>query len=96
MEKQPAVYIVCNVRNGTLYTGVTSNLPARIWQHKDGTFEGFSKRYGCDRLVWFELHETMDAAIAREKQIKEWKRSWKLRLIEERNSDWNDLYESLF
>jgi len=79
-----------------LYTGVTSNLPARIWQHKDGTFEGFSKRYGCDRLVWFELHETMDAAIAREKQIKEWKRSWKLRLIEERNSDWNDLYESLF
>ena len=96
MEKQAAVYIVTNERNGTLYTGVTSSLAARVWQHKNGTFEGFSKRYGCNRLIWFELHETMEAAITREKQIKEWKRSWKLRLIEERNADWNDLYESLF
>ena len=96
MEKQPAVYIVTNKRNGTLYTGVTSSLPARAWQHKNGTFEGFSKRHGCDQLVWFELHETMETAITREKQIKEWHRPWKLRLIEERNADWEDLYESLF
>jgi putative endonuclease len=95
-EKYPCVYIVASRRNGTLYIGVTSDLPRRIWQHKNGTFEGFSKRYGCTSLVWFETHETMEAAIVREKQIKEWQRAWKLRLIEESNPDWNDLYESLF
>ena len=92
----PCVYIVASRRNGTLYTGVTSDLPGRVWQHKNGTFEGFSKQYGCTVLAWFEVHETMEAAIVREKQIKEWQRAWKLRLIEESNPDWNDLYESLF
>ena len=95
-ERLPCVYIVTNKRNGTLYTGVTSDLPGRIWQHKNGTFEGFSKRHGCNLLVWFESHESMDAAITREKQIKEWQRKWKLRIIEERNPNWDDLYESLF
>ncbi len=90
------MYIVASKRNGTLYTGVTSNLPGRIWQHRNGTFGGFSKRYGCKHLVWFEAHETMEAAITREKQIKEWQRAWKLRLVEEANPDWDDLYESLF
>jgi len=96
MEKQPAVYIAASKRNGTLYAGVTSNLPGRVWQHRNGTFEGFSKKYGCKLLVWFEAHETMEAAITREKQIKEWQRSWKLRLIEQDNPKWDDLYESLF
>ena len=95
-ERLPAVYIVASQRNGTLYTGVTSDLPGRIWQHKNGSFEGFSKRYGCKILVWFEMAETMESAIVREKQIKEWNRAWKLRLIEEQNPNWDDLYESLF
>jgi putative endonuclease len=95
-ERSPAVYIVANRRNGAIYTGVTSDLPGRIWQHREGTFEGFSKRYGCKRLVWFEVHETMEQAILREKRIKEWKRAWKLRLIEEHNPTWDDLYETLF
>ena len=83
-------------RNGTLYTGVTSDLPGRVWQHRNGAIEGFSKRYGCKILVWYEVHGTMEAAITREKQIKEWQRAWKLRLIEESNPNWDDLYESLF
>ena len=95
-QRLPCVYIVTNNRNGTLYTGVTSNLIQRVWQHRNGTFKGFSAKYGCNRLVWFEPHETMEGAIQREKQIKEWQRSWKLRLIEERNAEWADLYESLF
>lgn len=95
-ERLPAVYIVASQRNGTLYTGVTSDLSGRIWNHKEGSIPGFSKRYGCTMLVWFEVHETMESAIAREKQIKEWKRAWKLRLIEERNPDWDDLYDTLF
>jgi putative endonuclease len=95
-ERNPAVYIVASQRNGTIYTGVTSDLPGRIWQHKNGSFDGFSKRYGCKILVWFELAETMEAAILREKQIKEWERAWKLRIIEQRNPNWDDLYESLF
>ena len=95
-EKVPCVYILASKRNGTLYTGVTSDLPGRIWQHKDGLIEGFSKRYGYKFLVWYEVHGTMEAAITREKQIKEWQRAWKLRLIEECNPDWDDLYDSLF
>src|SRR5215217_2543247 len=95
-DRCPCVYIVASARNGTLYTGVTSNLAARVCQHKNGTFEGFSKRYVCHRLVWFETHKTMESAIIREKQIKEWQRAWKLRPVEERNPDWDDLYESLF
>jgi putative endonuclease len=95
-ERYPAVYIVANRRNGPIYTGVTSDLPGRIWQHREGIIEGFSERYGCRMLVWFERHETMEPAIVREKRIKEWKRAWKLRLIEERNPRWDDLYETLF
>ena len=89
---QPAVYIMANRRNGTLYTGVTSNLPQRAWQHREGVTDGFTDRYGCKSLVWFELAETMDAAITREKQLKGGSRAKKLALIEGHNPDWRDLY----
>ena len=82
-------------RNGTLYTGVTSNLPQRIWQHKHGIIKGFTGRYGIHVLVWFEQHETMMSAIAREKAIKAWKRNWKIELIEASNPEWRDLYDDL-
>ncbi len=95
-ERLPCVYIVASQRNGTLYTGVTSDLPGRIWQHKNGVIEGLAKRYGCKLLVWYERHDTMEQAITREKQLKEWQRGWKLRIIEEINPGWDDLYESLF
>jgi putative endonuclease len=91
MEKQPCVYIVASGRHGTLYIGVTSNLVGRVMQHRDGSFEGFSKRYGCMRLVWFAVADTMEAAIRREKQMKKWNRDWKARLIEESNPEWDDL-----
>ena len=93
--KQPCVYIVTNKRNGTLYTGVTSDLPKRALEHRQGLVKGFSSRYDCKMLVWYELHETMIGAIAREKQIKAGSRARKLSLIEEGNSAWKDLYESL-
>jgi putative endonuclease len=93
--KQPAVYIMTNKRNGTLYVGVTSNLPQRVWQHREGVVEGFTKRYGCKMLVWFERHETMDAAIGREKQIKGGSRAKKLSLIEANNPEWRDLFEDI-
>ena len=93
--KQPAVYIMANRRNGTLYTGVTSNLLQRIHQHREGTFGGFTAAHGCKRLVWFETGGSMDGAIAREKQLKNWRRAWKLALIEERNPAWRDLAEDL-
>ncbi len=96
MEKGGFVYIVASGRNGTLYTGVTSDLPLRISQHKDGTFGGFTEKYECKMLVWFEPHGDIEIAIQREKRIKEWKRLWKLRLIEEMNPDWDDLFEGLF
>ena len=83
--KQPAVYIMASQRNGTLYTGVTANLLQRIWQHREDVVEGFTRRYGVKMLVWYEQHESMSGAIAREKAIKKWSRVWKLRLIEERN-----------
>ncbi len=89
-----AVYIVASGRNGTLYVGVTSQLPARAQQHKLGTFEGFSKKYGCKTLVWYEDHPTMVEAIRREKQIKRWRRAWKLALIEDENPKWRDLAEA--
>ena len=91
--KQPAVYILASQRNGTLYTGVTSDLVQRIWQHKNDTVEGFTKKYGVHILVYYELHDDMENAIIREKRVKKWNRAWKLRLIEEMNPDWNDLYE---
>ncbi len=92
MDKQPAVYILANKRNGTLYVGVTSDLVKRIWEHRNNLVEGFTKRYGVHRLVWYECHETMESAIQREKRLKEWKRAWKLELIERLNPDWDDLY----
>ena len=92
--KQPAVYIMASRRNGTLYVGVTSDLVARAWQHKNGTV-GFTSRYGCKLLVWFEAHECMESAILREKQIKGGSRKKKLGLIESINPDWQDLYESI-
>ena len=93
--KQPCVYIDASRRNGTLYIGVTSNLQKRAWEHRTGSVPGFSRRYGCKVLVWYELADTMEAAITREKQMKEWKRAWKLRAIEAMNPDWNDLFLSL-
>ena len=93
--KYPAVYIMASQRNGTLYTGVTSNLSARAWQHKEGVFEGFSKQYRCIHLVWYEMLDEMEAAIAREKQIKAGSRKAKLKLIESLNPEWNDLYHDI-
>jgi putative endonuclease len=95
MMKQPCVYLLTSKRNGTLYVGVTSDLVKRIWEHKHNTVEGFTKRYGIHRLVWYELHETLYSAIAREKAVKEWKRKWKLQLIENMNPQWKDLYPDL-
>ena len=93
--RQPCVYILASRRNGTLYAGVTSDLVQRIWQHKNDLVEGFTKKYRIHTLVWFEVHETMLSAIAREKAIKEWHRSWKLNLIESANPQWRDLYDDL-
>ena len=93
--KQPAVYIMANRRNGTLYTGVTSNLVQRIWQHRESSIPGFASRYACRMLVWYELNEDMTAAIAREKQIKSGSRKRKLALIEAMNPTWRDLYGDL-
>ncbi|MGC3980032.1 MAG: GIY-YIG nuclease family protein [Steroidobacteraceae bacterium] len=92
---QPAVYILASQRNGTLYIGVTSNLLQRIWQHKNNLVDGFTQKYRVHLLVFFELHADMHGALAREKQLKHWNRKWKLRLIEEFNPDWKDLYQSL-
>jgi putative endonuclease len=95
MSKQPCVYLLASGRNGTLYVGVTSNLIKRVWEHKIHVVDGFTKKYQVDRLVWYEVHETMESAVQREKAIKEWQRAWKLRLIEKSNPDWADLYETL-
>ena len=94
-ERQPCVYLLASKRNGTLYLGVTSNLAQRVWQHKGDLVEGFTKHYGVHTLVWYEGHGTMESAITREKAIKGWRRSWKIRLIEEYNPHWRDLYEEL-
>jgi release factor glutamine methyltransferase len=96
MEKTPAVYILANQRNGTLYVGLTSDLLKRVWQHKTKAIDGFSTRYNVSLLVYYEQHETMEAAIKREKRLKEWQRKWKLELIESVNPDWEDLYEGFF
>jgi len=92
VPKHPCVYILASRRNGTLYVGVTSDLVKRVWEHQNNLAEGFTRRYGVHTLVWFEQHETMESAIAREKAIKEWKRRWKLDLIEQQNPEWRDLY----
>jgi putative endonuclease len=93
--KQPAVYVLATYKRGTLYVGVTSNLVKRVWQHKSDFADGFTKRYGVHSLVWYELHETMESAIRREKAIKKWRRAWKVALIENTNPGWMDLYRFL-
>jgi putative endonuclease len=92
---QPAVCIMANRRNGTLYTGVTSDLPQRAWQHREGMSAGFTKRYGCELLVWYEWHDDIELAILREKQIKAGSRKRKLALIEAFNPTWRDLYDDI-
>ena len=92
---QPAVYIMASARNGTLYVGVTSDLVKRAWQHREGLADGFSKRYGCKLLVWYELHSTMEYAITREKQLKAGSRKGKLALIEAMNPLWRDLFDEI-
>ncbi len=93
--KQPCVYLLASQRNGTLYIGVTSDLIKRVWKLKGDFVEGFTKQYGVHDLVWYEQHEDVLAAISREKALKEWKRAWKLELIEKMNPQWKDLYEGL-
>ena len=93
--KQPCVYILASKTNGTLYVGVTSNLAQRMWQHKNDLVEGFTQRYGVHTWVWHESHETMESAITREKNLKRWKRDWKVDLIQKANPSWRDLYHEL-
>ncbi len=94
--KHPVVYILASKPYGTLYIGVTSNLASRLEAHRSGAVEGFTKAYGVDRLVYFELHETMPDAIQREKRLKKWNRAWKIELIEKTNPLWVDLSEQIF
>ena len=93
--KAPVLYILASKRNGTLYIGVTSDLIKRIWQHKNNSVAGFTKKYNVHTLVYFEQHQEMMEAIKREKQLKKWNRSWKINLIEKGNPDWDDLYVGL-
>ena len=95
MNKQPAIYILASKRNGTLCIGVTSNLIKRIRKHRNNLLEGFTERYGVHNPVWYEPHVSMESAIQREKQLKDWKRRWKMRLIETANPNWEDLYHTL-
>lgn len=90
-EISPTVYILASRKNGTLYTGVTADLIKRLYEHRNGLIEGFTKDYGVKRLVWFEPHDSMDSAILREKRIKKWNRQWKIELIEAGNPNWDDL-----
>lgn len=93
--KQFCVYIMASQKNGVLYTGVTSELVKRTWQHKEGVTGGFADQYKAKRLVYYELHDSAEAAITREKQIKKWRRLWKLDLIEQTNPGWRDLYNDI-
>jgi putative endonuclease len=95
MDRQPCVYLLASKQNGTLYTGVTSGLVKRVWEHKNNLVESFTRKYGVHTLVWYEVHETMETAIQREKAIKNWKREWKIKVIEEMNPEWRDLYPDL-
>jgi len=95
MNKEFYVYILASKRNGTLYIGITSNLIKRVWEHKNDLVEGFTKRYNVKNLVYYEVHADAQNAITREKRIKKWRRAWKLKLIEEKNPDWKDLYEEI-
>ena len=93
--KQPCVYILANRYHGTLYVGVTSDLLKRVWEHKSDLADGFTQRYRIHDLVWFEQHDSMEFAIGRERALKEWKRAWKIDLIEKDNPGWRDLYPDL-
>ena len=95
MSKAFYVYMLASDRNGTLYVGVTSDIVKRVWQHKEGFVEGFTKEYGIKQLVWYEQHDSAEAAITREKQLKKWNRAWKVELIQTMNPYWNDLYEDI-
>jgi putative endonuclease len=95
VDKTFCVYILSSRRNGTLYIGVTSQLAQRVWQHKEGLADGFTRQYGAKTLVWYEQHDTVESAITREKQFKKWKRKWKVELIEAANPYWNDLYDDI-
>lgn len=94
-EKQPAVYVLASRRNGTLYVGGTADLVQRVWQHRNDFVQGFTSKYSVHMLVYFEMCDSMEAAIAREKQLKKWNRAWKLRLIEEGNPQWRDLWSDI-
>ncbi|MCW6537171.1 MULTISPECIES: GIY-YIG nuclease family protein [Sphingomonas] len=96
MNKRGYVYIMANGRNGTIYIGVTSDLAARAYQHRNGLIDGFTKEYGCHRLVWYEAYDDLDEARLRELRMKKWNRQWKLAEIERMNPGWDDLFESLF
>ncbi|MEM8772507.1 MAG: GIY-YIG nuclease family protein [Pseudomonadota bacterium] len=89
------VYILASKKNGTLYTGSSDDLKKRIWEHKEEIFPGFTTKYGVKTLVWFETHSSREGSLTRERQIKEWKRAWKLELIEKENPGWDDLYDDL-
>lgn len=89
------VYLLASGKNGTLYTGVTNNLIRRVFEHRTNAMEGFTQQYGVHHLVWFETTDAIEAAIGREKQLKNWKRAWKVALIEKDNPDWRDLYDGL-
>ncbi|NQW12203.1 MAG: GIY-YIG nuclease family protein [Alphaproteobacteria bacterium] len=93
---QPCVYILASRRNGTLYVGMTTNLARRMTQHRDGVFDGFTRRHGVSRLVWVEPQHTIGDAVTRERRIKRWRRTWTLALIERTNPTWRDLYEEFF
>ncbi|HVJ01139.1 MAG TPA: GIY-YIG nuclease family protein [Sphingomonas sp.] len=95
MKKFGFVYIMANRRNGTIYLGVTSDLPKRAWEHRNGVVDGFTKEHGCHRLVWYQAYESLDGARHRELQMKKWRRLWKLREIEGLNPEWDDLFETL-
>ena len=94
-ETRGYVYILANKRYGTLYVGVTSDLVKRVWEHKEHLVAGFTTKHKIEQLVWYELHDSIEAAITREKQIKEWHRAWKVNLIQEMNPEWRDLYDDL-
>jgi putative endonuclease len=95
MDKTFYVYMLASARYGTLYLGVTSNLIKRTWEHRDGVVDGFTKKYGVKKLVWFEIHTEAISAITREKQLKKWNRAWKIELIQQENPLWRDLYEDI-
>lgn len=95
MEKPGFVYIMASGRNGTIYIGATSDLAKRVWEHRNGVVDGFTRKHSCKLLVWYEVHDNIDSARLRELQMKEWKRAWKLREIEGLNPEWDDLYEQI-